>query len=243
MSNFDVDAINPDKPDERIKAKIGAVDLSLDKYVSGIPTDVSFTGSGIELPVPEGTGDPQIETLRAAGVTDVNLGFDAVAAWDEANSTISVSKLALAAVDLGSMSISANIGNATDQVFAVNPEVAMNAAFQMMVKDLTISVTDDGIGALAWPMIAKDQGKTDVEAFRTEMAGFAEGLALQLLGSTDAARQLGAAVGDFVTGRKGRVTITIKAKDPNGIPLAYFVAAQNDPSILMGQVDVTGSAN
>jgi len=243
FADLDIDAPNPDKPDERLAAKVGAVDLSLGNYVFGIPTDISFTGRGIEVPVPERSGDPQLEALRAAGVTGVNLGFDVVAAWDEASSTINVGKIALGALDLGSLSISATLGNATDQLFAVNSDVAMNAAFQVMVKDVTINVTDDGVGKLAWPLMAEEQGKTDVEAYRTEMAGFAEGLALQLLGSTDAARQLGAAVGDFVTGRKGNVTITITAKDPNGIPLAYFVAAQDDPSILMGQVDVTGSAN
>ena len=91
--------------------------------------------------------------------------------------------------------------------------------------------------------IAAQEGTTDVDAYRTQMAGFAEGLALQLLGSTDAARQLGTALGDFVTGRKGAVTITITSKDPNGIPLALFMAAQNDPSILTGQVDVVGTSS
>jgi hypothetical protein len=84
---------------------------------------------------------------------------------------------------------------------------------------------------------------TDVDAYRTQMAGFAEGLAIQLIGPTDAARQLGAALGEFVTGGKGEITINIKSKDPNGIPMAMFIAAQNDPSILAGQVDITGMAN
>lgn len=243
LSSFAIDAVNPDKPGERLNAKIGNIDLSLGKYVFGVPTDISFTGSGIEVPLPEGSGDPQLELLRQAGITGVNAGFGVVAAWDEANSAINVEKIAFSALDLGSMSISAHLANATDKIFAVNPDIAMNAAFGVMVKDVTINVTDDGLGKIVWPMAAKEQGKTDVEAFRTEMAGFAEGLALQMLGSTDAARQLGASLGDFVTGRKGGVTITITSKDPNGIPLAYFVAAQNDPSILMGQIDVTGSAN
>jgi len=98
------------------------------------------------------------------------------------------------------------------------------------------------VGAIVWPLAAAQEGSTDVEAYRTQMAGMAEGVALQLLGSTDAARQLGAALGDFVTGRKGAVTITITSKDPNGIPLPLFMAAQEDPSILTGQIDVTGVA-
>ncbi len=74
------------------------------------------------------------------------------------------------------------------------------------------------------------------------MAGLAEGLAIQLIGPTDAARQLGAALSEFVTGSKGEITITITSRTPRRSPLAMFMAAQNDPSILAGQVDVTGIA-
>lgn len=243
FSGFAVDAINPDAPESRVQAKVGSFDLSLANYVLGIPTDVSASATGIEIPLPQNTTDPQISTLLAAGLTGVNMGFDVAAAWDEASSSIALEKLAFAAVDLGSMSISADIGNATVDLFAIDPNVALNSAMGTMVKKVVINVTDDGLGEIVWPLAAAEQGQTDIEAFRTQMAGFAEGVALQLLGSTDAARQLGVSLGDFVTGRKGAVTITITSKDPNGIPLAYFMAAQEDPSILTGQIDVTGSAS
>lgn len=244
LKNFAIDAINPENPSAgRVQAKVANFDVSLGKYVVGIPTDISITGSGVEVPLPQDSTDPQINTLLAAGLTGVNLGFDAVAAWDEAAKQINLSKLALSAVDLGSMSISATVGNATAQLFDVDPNVAMASSFALTVKDVTINVTDDGLGKIVWPLAAAEQGQTDVEAYRQQMAGFAEGLAIQLIGPTDAARQLGAALSEFVTGGKGEITINIKAKDPNGIPMAMFMAAQNDPSILAGQVDVTGMAN
>lgn len=233
----------PARPSERVQAKVANFDLALGNYVIGIPTDINLTSSGIEVPLPQDSTDPQITTLLAAGLTRVNMGFDVAAAWDEAASAINVSKLAMSAVDLGSMSISANIGNATEQLFALDPNVAMASGFALTVKDVTINVTDDGLGEILWPLAAAEQGVTDVDAYRTQMAGFAEGLAIQLIGPTDAARQLGAALAEFVTGGKGEITINIKAKDPNGIPMAMFIAAQNDPSILAGQVDVTGMAN
>jgi hypothetical protein len=171
------------------------------------------------------------------------MGFSAAAAWDEVAQTIRVEDLAIDAVDLGGMSISATVGNATEQLFAVDPNVSMAAGFALTVKDVTIRISDDGLGEIVWPLAAAEQGQTDVEAFRTQMAGFAEGLAIQLIGRTDAARQLGVAVGDFITGGEGEITITMTAKDSNGIPMAMFMAAQNDPSILAGQVEITGSAN
>ena len=243
VSNFALDAINPDDPSAaRVKAKVASFDISLDRYLAGIPTDVSLKASGVEVPLPQDSTDPQVMTLLAAGITGVNMGFDATAAWDEAAKAINVKSLALSMADLGSMSISASVGNATEQLFAADPNVATAAGFALTVKDVTINVTDDGLGEIVWPLAAAEQGQTDVAAYRTQMAGFAEGLAIQLIGPTDAARQLGAALGEFVTGGKGAITINIKAKDPNGIPMAMFMAAQNDPSILAGQVDVTGIA-
>jgi hypothetical protein len=233
----------PARPSERVRAKVDNFDLKLGNYILGIPTDINLTSTGIEVPLPQDSTDPQITTLLAAGLTGVNMGFDAVAKWDKDANTINVSKLALAAVDLGSMSISANVGNATEQLFALDPNVAMASGFALTVKDVTINVTDDGLGKIVWPLAAAEQGQADVEAYRTQMAGFAEGLAIQLIGPTDAARQLGAALADFVTGGKGEITINIKSKDPAGIPMAMFIAAQNDPSILAGQIEVTGMAN
>jgi hypothetical protein len=243
LANFAIDAINPDSPNgERIQAKLANFDLSLGEYLNGIPTVVSATLAGLEVPLPQDSADPQIATLLAAGLTGVNLGADVAANWDRDSKTIAIQKLAMSAVDLGSMNISADIGNATEQLFAVDPETAMMAGFGITVKKVEISVTDDGLGQIVWPLAAAQEGTTDIEAYRTQMAGFAEGIALQLLGSTDAARQLGTALGDFVTGRKGAITITITSRDPNGIPLPLFMAAQEDPTVLTGQIDVTGTA-
>jgi hypothetical protein len=254
FSNFALDVTTPEqpadpanfmpaRPSEHVEAKVANFDLSLGNYYIGIPTDISVSASGIEVPLPQDSSDPQITTLLAAGLTGVNMGFDAVAAWDEAAKTINVEKLALAAVDLGSLSISTTVGNATEQLFAVDPNVAMAAGFGLMVKDFTINATDDGLGKILWPLAASEQGVADVEAYRLQMAGMFEGMAIQLIGPTDAARQLGAAISDFIVGGKSEITINVKSKDPNGIPMAMFMAAQNDPSILAGQVEITGMAN
>jgi hypothetical protein len=243
LADFAIDAINPDsETGERVQAKLGNFDLSLGEYLNGIPTNVSATLVGLEVPLPQDSTDPQVTTLLAAGLTGVNLGADVAANWNKDSKTIAIEKIAMAAVDLGSMSISAEIGNATEQLFAVDADTAMAASFGVTVKKVVISVTDDGLGQIVWPLAAAQEGVTDIEAYRTQMAGFAEGVALQLLGSTDAARQLGVALGDFVTGRKGAITITISSKDPNGIPLPLFMAAQEDPTVLTGQIDVTGTA-
>ena len=243
LSNFAVDTINPDKPDERIAAKIGGFDLSLGSYFNGIPTDVSASLQGVEVPLPQDTTDPQMAMLLAFGLTNINMSADVAASWDQNASSIALEKVALSLADLGSMSMSADLGNATDKLFDADPNVAMVASMGLTVKQLVISVTDEGMGELAWPIMAAQEGISDVEAYRTQLAGTFEGLPVQMLGSTDQARALGVALGDFIAGRKASLTITVTSKDPNGIPLPLFQAASEDPSVLVGQVDVVGTAS
>jgi hypothetical protein len=73
------------------------------------------------------------------------------------------------------------------------------------------------------------------------MAGMAEGAALQMLGSTDAARALGVAVGNFISGKAKTLSINIAAKDPNGVAIPLLMQASNDPTALVNTVDITGS--
>ncbi|RYE09275.1 MAG: hypothetical protein EOP22_10175 [Hyphomicrobiales bacterium] len=242
LSGFDIDAPNPDKPSERVQAKVDSFDLTLADYFNGIPTKFSTSAKGIDVPLPQNTTDPQMQMLLAAGLTKLNVGFDVAAAWDKASETIGIDKFGIAAVDLGSLTLGASVGNAQEELFALDENIAMAAGLGVTVKQVTIRASDDGIGAIVWPLAAAQEGQTDIVAFRAQMAGFAEGLAIQLLGSNEAARQLGVAVSDFVTGEKGALTITITAKAPGGVPLALFMAAQNDPSILASQVDIVGKA-
>ncbi len=242
FAGVDFDVPNPDLPGTRIQAKIGDFDLTLADYLNGIPTKFSTEANGIEVPLPQNSTDPQVVTLLAAGLDKINFSFEAAAAWDKASKTINVDRIGLSAVDLGSTGVSLTIGNVAETLFDPNPNVAMASSFGITVKEATFDLTDAGFGAIGWPLMASEQGVTDVEAFRTAQAGVAEGMALQLLGSTDAARELGAALGDFITGRAKSLTIHVVAKDPNGIPFPLFMAAQNDPTILTGQVDITGTA-
>lgn len=239
VSGLDLDAPNPESPGERIQFKLDSFDLTLGNYLNGIPTQISTSARGVDVPLPQDSNDPQVQMLLAMGLSKLNMGFDFVAGWDAEAGDITVSTVALNALDLGGMAFGAIIGNAGAELFDTDPDVALTAGLSTTVKSVTLSVTDDGIGALLWPLAAAEQGVDDVEAFRTQMAGMAEGLALQLLGSTEGARRLGAALGDLATGRRGEVTITLTAKSPEGIPMQVFMQAEDNPAILAGQFDVT----
>lgn len=242
LAGLDMDVPNPEQPDSRVQAKVEAFDLSLGKYREGIPTEVSISGDGIEVPLPQDSTDPQVTMLLAAGLEKVNVSFEATGGWDETARTIDVSTVSFSGVDLGGMKISGVLGNATPQLFSSKAEVATAAALSLTVKSIDISLRDDGIGEIAWPLAAAEEGESDVAAFRTRQAGVVEGLPTQLLGSTAAARQLGAALGDFIAGRATQLNVRFTATDEKGIALPLFLAAQEDPTVLEGQFEVIGSA-
>jgi hypothetical protein len=81
------------------------------------------------------------------------------------------------------------------------------------------------------------------------MAAALEGMSIQLFGSTDSARALGAAISDFVAGRKKTLNITLTPISSAGVPLMRLMAQlegvdnplQLGPA-LNGLVTVTGSA-
>jgi len=242
LSGLDIDVPDPETPGKRVVARVGDFDLSLSDYRNGVPARVSTSGSGIVVPLPQDSTDPQLTMLLAAGLESVDLGFDVSGAWDEAAKTITLDKVALRGVDLGGVSIGAVLGNATEQLFSTDPTVALASGLVLTVKSISIEMTDAGFGAIAWPLAAAQEGETDVMAFRTKQAGLVEGLPTQLFGSTDAARQLGRALGDFITGRAAGLRITFDATDPDGVALPLLMAAQKDPTVLNGQFDVTGAA-
>lgn len=241
FSGLAMDIPDSEHPGERIKANIGDFDLSLSDYFNGIPTRISSKASGVVVPLPENSTDDSVKMLMALGITKVNVGFDFDASWDKATQSINIGKVAVSGVDLGSFSLASVIGNAAEQLFDVDPNVQQAAGLNVTVKSITLDTKDDGLGDKLVPTLAQQQGVSDPAAFRTQMAGMAEGAALQMLGSTDAARALGVAVGNFISGKAKTLSINIAAKDPNGVAIPLLMQASNDPTALVNTVDITGS--
>ena len=241
FSGLAMDIPDTEHPGQRLKANIADFDLTLSDYFNGIPTKISSKASGVEVPLPADSTEDSIKMLMALGITKVNVGFDFDASWDKASQSINIGRVAVSGVDLGSFSLASVIGNATEQLFDVDPNVQQAAGLNVAVKSITLDAKDDGLGDKLVPMLAQQQGVSDPAAFRTQMAGMAEGAALQMLGSTDAARALGQAVGNFISGKAKTLSINIAAKDPNGVAVPLLMQGSSDPTGLVNMVDITGS--
>jgi hypothetical protein len=241
LAGIKIDVADPEKPGARIQASLDDLDLTMSDYLNGIPTKVSASTRGLDVPLNAASDDDNVKMLLALGIDRVNLDASFSVVWDKATSTIKLDKVSIAGKDLGSLAVAAVLGNAAEQLFDTDTSVQQAAAMGLTVKSITLDAVDMGLADKAYSLLAQQVGSSDVTAYRSQMAGTAEGAVLQMLGSTDAARQLGTAVGDFVNGKAKALTITIASKDPAGITVPMLMQAGDDPMALASALEITGS--
>jgi hypothetical protein len=241
LAGLSLDMVDPEAPGSRIKANVTDFDLTLSDYLNGIPTKISTSAHGVDVPLPADSTDDSVVMLKSMGITSVNLNYDFSAAWDKATSQINIDKMSVSGNDLGSFAVAAVIGNATEQLFDPDTNVEMAAGMAVTIKSIKTDTVDAGLADKMVPLLAQQNG-ADPATFRSQMAAAAEGAAIAMLGSTDEARSLGEAVSDFIAGKKKALTITVTAKDPNGIAVPQLIQAEDDPTALAAAVNITGNA-
>jgi hypothetical protein len=175
------------------------------------------------------------------GFEKLNMGFSLAAHWEEDNQAIVIDDLTTSADNLGTVSLTGTIGNASPELFSDNLDAATMAAMGLTVKDINIDLEDAGIAGIALASAAKEQGQ-DVEAFKTALSGMAQGTALAILGGTAEAKGVSEALGAFIGGAP-MLSIALAAKDPAGVGMADFMAVQADPTALAKVMTITATAS
>ena len=240
LSDVAVDVPDPETG-ERIQASIGAFDLSLSEYLNGIPTDILTTASSIVFELPEDSGDEQLQQLIALGVTSIDAGFTIDASWNEAENTIAVDEVSVTGADLATIKLAGTIANATEALFGIDEDQALAAAMGVAISRLTLDVTDTGLSDIILASVAAEQG-SDPATMRPVFAGLAEGTIVGLLAGAAEAQKVGAAINAFVSGKAKYLTIDMTAKEPPGLGLMDFMAAEDDPTVLIGKVTIDATA-
>jgi hypothetical protein len=229
-----------EEPSARIAASLDSLDLSLGQYVNGIPSDIALTADGFDYPLPTDAKDGPAPDLIKAGITRLDIDFGSHIHWNKDARTIEVSQLMLDAGQLGRVSISGTLGNATDKLFDDSPEAAMAAADALTVKSVTIELADAGMGNILISAGARDAGQPE-PLFRTTLAGMAQGMVLAVLGNSDDALGAVKALGDFIAGAP-ELRVTLTSVDPAGVPLSIFAGAGTDPTVLAGKVTISAES-
>lgn len=241
FSDVLVDVPDPESTGERISASIGAFDLTLGAYYNGIPTDLLTTASNIVIDLPENSADEQVKQLIDLGVTNIDAGFAIDASWNEADNTIAVDEVSITGANLATVALAGTITNATDALFSVDEDQALAAAMAVAISHLKLDVTDAGLADIILARVAADQG-SDPATMRPVFAGLAEGTVVGLLAGAAEAQKVGAALNAFVSGKAKYLTIEMTAKEEPGLGMLDFIAAETDPTSLIGKVTIDATA-
>ncbi|RYE44222.1 MAG: hypothetical protein EOP24_24650 [Hyphomicrobiales bacterium] len=241
LADFSIDVPDPEASGKRITGTLGAFDATLGNYVNGIPADIALSLSNFILPITADMTDLPVADLLARGVDKLDISLGTKLAWDQASSTIKVDDVLIDMGALGRVNLSGTFGNATQSLFADNTDEATMAAMLLTLRNVTIEVEDRGIGSLAFAAGAKDAGQSEA-AFRTAVAGMAQGMTLAFLGNTTEALTAAQQLGTFLSGAS-HLKLTITAKDEAGIGLADLAAAETNPAALAGKLNVVAEAS
>lgn len=241
FSDVAVDVPDPEADGERIQASISAFDLTLGEYRNGIPTDLLTTASNIVVQFPEDSDDEQVQQLLAIGVTNIDAGFTIDASWNEAENAIAIDDISITAANLATVKLAGTIANATQALFAVDENEALMAAMGVAISKLKLDVTDMGLSDIILARVAADQG-SDPATMRPVFAGLAQGTIVGMLAGAAEAQKVGDAVSAFISGSAKYLTIEMAAKEAPGLGLMDFMAAESDPTVLIGKVTIDASA-
>lgn len=242
FSNLDIDIPDEDNPGERIVASVGEFDLTLGAYLNGIPTDVDTFASNIVVDLPEDSSDEQLQQLLALGITSIDAGFAFDANWNADDSTISIDELSISGADLATVVVAGTIANATEALFASDENEMMAAAMGVAIASLGMDITDAGLSDIILAQVAAEQG-SDAATMRPVFAGLAEGTIVGLLAGVADAQKIGGAISAFVSGQAKNLSVTLTAKEAPGIGMMDLMAAEQDPTVLLGKVTIDASAN
>lgn len=241
ISGVAVDAPNPESPGEHIKGSLANFDLSLASYFNGIPTAVKTSAQNIVIDLPKDTTDEQMKQLIDLGLTKLDFGFGLDAAWSEASQSIAVNDLSVTGADLATVRFAGNLGNVATALYSDNVDEAMAAAMGIVVKSLDLDVLDAGLSDLVLKKVSAEQGG-DAASMRGVYGSLAQGTIISFLAGQAEANNVGKAVSDFIAGTAKKLHIGLTAKSDTGITLTDFIAAEEDPTQLIGKVNVTANA-
>jgi hypothetical protein len=241
VSDLVVDVPDPDVDGERIAATMGEFDLTLGAYQNGIPTALRTAATNIVVDLPEDTEDEQLRQLIDMGLTNIDSSFVIDAAWNEADNTIAINEISMSGADLAAFALAGTITNASEALFSLDEDEALEAAMGIAISHLKLDISDAGLADILLARVAADQGGSP-EAMRPIYAGLAQGTVIGLLAGAAEAQKVGSALGEFIGGSARELTIEMTAKEKPGLGLADFLAAEEDPSILIGKVTIDATA-
>lgn len=228
------------KKDERIRMSVKALELTAGQPFKGVPTAVRTAVKGLAFALPANPKEDGLKDLVAMGYKAIDVSFAVDGAWNEPAEEFVVKEISFDGRDMGSIALRGVLGGITKDVFSGDPTVMQVALIGSTAKNLNLTIENTGLFDRVLEREAK-KDKRKPEDLRKDLGMGAAVLIPTLLGNSQQAKTLAAAVGRFVA-KPGRLEITAKSNQAGGLGLADFMAAGGEASALMDKLAITATA-
>jgi len=224
---------------ERVKFSAKDVELTADKPINGVPTNVRLGVQNLAMPLPANSDEDGIRELLGMGYKAIDVSWRIAAAWSEQAREIGFSEISFNGVDMGRLSAKAVFGGVGREAFDPDSMMAMVALFGATAKSFDLTFDNAGLVDRLIERQAREQNKSP-EAMRRELAVAATAMVPAMLGPSDQTRALGQAIARFVA-KPVRLRISAKAKNPAGIGF-NDIAGADTPGRFLSKVDLKAVA-
>ena len=223
-----------------VKVGIGTFEMKAGEQLNGIPTSLSLTLDRLVAPITEGAGNPAAQGPDRHGYP-VAQTCRPGSTWPgrpRANE-LAIRQIALGGAGLARLEASATLGNVTKDLFSNDAALAQVAALGATARGLTAKLENFGLVEKLIANEARKAGRKPDE-MRQQFAMIASlGLA-SILGPSDAAKTLTAAVSRFVA-KPGTLTLDARAKSASGLGLADVITI-TDPTEILDKIELKADA-
>lgn len=238
--DFDVpnEASKEAKP-ENIRFSVKDIEVTADKPLNGIPTNIRVGVQSFHMPLPADTKEDGLKDLVAMGYRAIDLSWLTAASWNEPGNELLLREISASGAGMGSVSLRGTVGGVGKDVFNTDSAVALVALLGATVKNAQLTIENSGLFEKLVEQEAKKQNKSAADLRRD--FGVAAAVAIPaMLGNSGQAKAIGQAVAKFVA-RPGKLSIAARTKDPAGLGVADL-ASIGEPGAILDKLEVTATA-
>ncbi len=218
---------------------LDSFELKAAEQLNGVPTSIALSLAGLKAPVVEGPNNPAAKDLLAMGYRAVDLSAKLDLAWEQAKNELAIRSLSLGGAGMGRFEAKGTLGNITQDLFSSDTALAQVAALGATIRSVEATLQNQGLFEKLIENEARKAGRKP-EDLKREYAMIANlGLAA-MLGPSDAAKALTAAVSRFVA-KPGKLTLQARPKAAGGLGLADVIGI-TDPTEILQKIDLQANA-
>jgi hypothetical protein len=231
-----------------IKFQIGALEMGFSREAPAQGASPLYPAQGgvrfaldkVAFSLPQDAKDDTTQRLIAMGYKDLSLSLALEGRLNEAGEELVINDFSLSGENMGRATVSALLGNVTDDLLSTDEAVRQTAIMGMTAKNLAITVENGGFFDRLFSELASQQNKTP-DALKTEYSMIAMVGVPGFLGGSADTKALGSAIARFIA-KPGELDVKAVAKDPAGFGLADYGATGGRPADILEQLEISAEA-